>query len=428
MARAILNIQEKLEVDDSIKSYEYTEYQPITGSQLNTSGQIRITIENTDDFYHPQGSWLLIQGELVKQDGTPYADADQIALTNNGPMYLFTNIKYSLGDAEIESLNHPGFATTMLGNIKYPDTYRHGPGLMRCWMPDTGVAIDEKNSGFTIRQAYIIQHPEPKGSFSFSLPLEHWSGFCEDYDKVTYGMRHTLTLTRTTDDNDAIFRLNAVHAGKVNITKIAWMMPKVIPSDEMRYKLYKIIESKDVLNIGFRMRQCSVIQIPQVTSFSWRLGIKTAPEKPRWIIVGLQTNKSGNQEQNAAIFDHCNVSNMSVVLNNIKYPLLDANANFKKYQFSHFYNAMTKFTQEYYGLDSMIGNTSLTPDAYKHIHPLFVFDVSKQSERLDTGVVDMTIEMQFSENVAANTSAHALVVSDRRLKMLSDGKKMNVVF
>ena len=49
----ILKIQERLSVDDSIKSYQYAEYQPITGSQLNTSGQITITIENSDDFYHP---------------------------------------------------------------------------------------------------------------------------------------------------------------------------------------------------------------------------------------------------------------------------------------------------------------------------------------------------------------------------------------
>ena len=40
----------------------------------------------------------------------------------------------------------------------------------------------------------------------------------------------------------------------------------------------------------------------------------------------------------------------------------------------------------------------------------------------------MMIEMQLSQNVAANTSAHALVLSDRRLKLQSDGKKMNVLF
>ena len=32
--------------DESIKSYEYDEYQPITGTQLNSAGHITITIEN----------------------------------------------------------------------------------------------------------------------------------------------------------------------------------------------------------------------------------------------------------------------------------------------------------------------------------------------------------------------------------------------
>ena len=109
-------------------------------------------------------------------------------------------------------------------------------------------------------------------------------GFCEDHDKVVYGARHTLTLVRTTDNNDAIFRADAAGAGKVQLTKISWMMPKVQPNDEMKYKLYNIILAKDKLDVGFRMRQCSVIQIPQTTSLPWRLGVKTAPEKPRFNI------------------------------------------------------------------------------------------------------------------------------------------------
>ena len=66
MSEAILHIQEKPEIDDSIKEYEYVEYQPISGSQLNTSGQITITIENTDDFFYTRHSWLLLEGNLVK--------------------------------------------------------------------------------------------------------------------------------------------------------------------------------------------------------------------------------------------------------------------------------------------------------------------------------------------------------------------------
>ena len=188
----ILNIQERLTTDDSIKSYQYTEYQPITGSQLNTSGQITITIENTDDFYYPRHSWLQIEGQLVKlADDAAYGDEDIITLTNNALMYLFTNIKYSLNGDEIESLNHPGVATTMLGSLKYSPDFNKGPGLMQCWFPDTSTAAD--NTGFKVRRGFIIQTPYPKGTFSFAVPLEHILVFCDDFDKMVYGVRHTLT-------------------------------------------------------------------------------------------------------------------------------------------------------------------------------------------------------------------------------------------
>ena len=41
-------------------------YQPISGSQVNISGQITVSIENTDDFFHPRHSWLLVEGNLLK--------------------------------------------------------------------------------------------------------------------------------------------------------------------------------------------------------------------------------------------------------------------------------------------------------------------------------------------------------------------------
>ena len=43
-------------------------------------------------------------------------------------------------------------------------------------------------------------------------------------------------------------------------------------------------------------------------------------------------------------------------------------------------------------------------------------------------VVDIKIRMRFAENVGANVVADALVISDRRLKSQSDGKKMNVIY
>ena len=74
-------------------------------------------------------------------------------------------------------------------------------------------------------------------------------------------------------------------------------------------------------------------------------------EKSRYILVGIQTDTSGSQDHNASLFDHSNVVNMSVFLNSTKYPSLDANANFTKYQFVQFSKYMTEFTCDYYEMD-----------------------------------------------------------------------------
>ena len=72
-----------------MKSYDYDEYQPITGTKLNSAGQITITIENQDQFLHLHNKYLLIEGNVLKADDTRYADADLIALTNNGCLPIF---------------------------------------------------------------------------------------------------------------------------------------------------------------------------------------------------------------------------------------------------------------------------------------------------------------------------------------------------
>ena len=101
IGESILELHESNATDESIKSYEYNEYQPITGTQLNSAGQITITIENQDQFLHLQNSYLLIEGEVLKADNARYADADLIPLTNNGLLYLFSSLKLTLSIIQV---------------------------------------------------------------------------------------------------------------------------------------------------------------------------------------------------------------------------------------------------------------------------------------------------------------------------------------
>ena len=431
---SILHIQEKYAVDDSIKSFEEYAFQPISGTQLNSAGQIVIRVENQDAFFYPGKSWLQIEGKLIKAAGGNYVSGDKVTLVNNGPMYLFDNIKYELSGQEIESIYHPGHATTILGLAKYSTNFNAGPALNQCWSLDTatGTATDT-NLGFKKRQDYIIEKPTTKGSFRFAIDLEHLFGFCEDYQKVQYGFVHTLTLVRSSSDKNAIFKgdaatYTAAAEGKVVIEKIKWMLPRIEPSDEQKYQLYKSVEKKDVLNVGFRMRQCTSVALPQTPTFTWRLGVRAAPEKPRYIMIAFQTARDNDQTKNSALFDHCGVTNMFVLLNQTRYPALDFNADFAENEYENFYKKLADFAGKYYGIDSLVSNIAVDPITYKDLFPIFVFDVSKQSERLQQGVVDITVQMAFSGNVPVNTFAYALLISDRKLKFQSDGKKMNVIF
>jgi len=87
----ILQITEKTQIDESVEEYEYHSYEPITSTDLNRPGEIRINIETQDLFTHPSESFLFFDGKLVKNaDDAVYVDADVITLTNNAIMHLFT--------------------------------------------------------------------------------------------------------------------------------------------------------------------------------------------------------------------------------------------------------------------------------------------------------------------------------------------------
>ena len=203
-------------------------------------------------------------------------------------MHLFSRIEYHLSNQLIESLNYPGQATTMLGLLKYPDDLSKAQGLNQLWYKDTATtAAKADNSGFAAKHAYLIQSQTVKGTFSFRIPLKHIFVFCANYDKIVYGLKHSLTLVSKSDDG-AIFRRAAAGAGNVSLDKISWLMPHVIPADAEKFSIYKTIESKVKLPVAYRTRQCDMLSVPESTSFTWRLSVKTAPEKPRFIIAGFQ--------------------------------------------------------------------------------------------------------------------------------------------
>ena len=79
-------------------------------------------------------------------------------------------------------------------------------------------------------------------------------------------------------------------------------------------------------------------------------------------------------------------------------------------------------------MDELVSNPGINLPDYKTLFPLYLFDVSKQSEKLKTSVSDIHIKASFNRDVNANTMAYAVIISDRLFHFVSDGSKItNIV-
>ena len=71
-----------------------------------------------------------------------------------------------------------------------------------------------------------------------------------------------------TDKLTPMYPPNRVLGGIITLNKISWFMPHVLTADKEKMELYKIIEKKEKLPVGYRMTQCDSIAVPQSTSFT----------------------------------------------------------------------------------------------------------------------------------------------------------------
>ena len=445
-----LDLLESPVADNSIESCQYRKYKPQSQADLDSVGSpIQIDINSSDVYINPSKSYLLIKGKLVRNDdNTPFAENDEITLVNNAMMYLFSDIRYEINGVAVERIAHPGQASSMLCYLSKPDDFSTSSALKMCWSKDTTNHADSKkyapvtaaqatagftpsesgtyNQGFATRKG-LLTSSNPRGHFSFSIPFEHIFGF-GSYNKVIYGTSHSLVLTRNSSNpNLAIHKAANVADGKIHLTYISWNVPHVKAEPVTSMRLKDIILSKQHIPVAFSARTCESINVTHTENFPWRLNVAGGVEKPRWIIVGFQTNKQSTQEQNPAVFDNLNLQTAHASLNDLRYPMNDVVSNFATNDYVELYDMFDEFKEHYYGFNSLVGGSQVNYPAFKSLFPLIVFDVRRQSEVLKTGPIDISLDFKFRAAVPDHTRAYALILSDRLYKFESDGKNLRMI-
>ena len=138
---AYLELESSFEYDESIERFQYRVYDPLQGTPLNNTGEIRIQILNEDIWPLPCKSFLYIEGQLLDSvTNQPYAANSLVSLQNNAMMYLFSEARYHIGDQEVERFQYPGQTTTIDALLIKNNKFN---GLDQCWSLDSGNGTPE---------------------------------------------------------------------------------------------------------------------------------------------------------------------------------------------------------------------------------------------------------------------------------------------
>lgn len=385
--RKMLKLKKTPINDTSIISIQNQVYSPYTVAFANQD-EIRISIQSQNAYVHPHESSIYIEGEIVLTDGADAANAPNIV--KNFPAFLFDSIRYELNGVEIDQAKNVGI-TSLLKN------YASLTAVEARNLPSAGWIVAEERGMAT--------------TFALNIPLKLYLGFAEDYKHVILNMKHELILVRSRSDVNCFNGANNILTFAIG--KIHWRMPHVKVDDYTQIKMLKQVESNEPIPIIFR--SWDLYEYPALsitTKHIWCVKTATNLTRPRFIILGLQTNRNNVISANATQFDHCNVTEAKVYLNSECYPQESINTHFANRRIAILYEMYVKFQESYYHDGTKTPANPYLSYASFLENPIFVFDCSRQNESIKNSSVDIKIEFQTSVNIPANTAAYCLILHD----------------
>lgn len=392
----ILDIHSGVTFDESVAHYEVHAHQPYTSSNFNNSDEIRISIQHQDLNLLPSRSSLHVVGKLTKPNGTA---VQTTKFVNNGICHLFEEIRYEINAIEIDRCKNVGVTTVMKG-----------------WASlNPSQTLIVENAGW-IDVAETQQIVNNAGYFDVFIPLSMIFGFAEDYRKIILNVKHELILTRSHNDLNAVIQTRAnaetpYEGFKIELLRVEWLMPYVQLSNEYKIRTLRHIEKNKPISMSFRSWELYEYPLlPASSRHVWTVKTSNQLEKPRYVIVGFQTNRKGQNGANASQFDHCDISNVKLFLNSQYYPYGNMNLDVANNQYAILYDMFAKFQHSYYGKDP---EPLLNKSDFIERIPLIVIDCSKQSEALKSAPVDVRLEFEARQNFPAGTSAYCLILHDR---------------
>lgn len=392
MSNSILQIQNPILFDSSISEYEYHTLNPYNTNSYESGDEIRILSSASDFSILPSESYLRICGRIVKNTAPFNTAVERTKFVNLGCCHLFREMRFAINNVTVDENKNCGITTLMKNYLTLSPTQSN---------------LMENASWNGVNETTSIT--DDSGYFDCLIPLKMLFGLCSDYSKIFISTKMELTLIRSNSDANALITTGAVEDCKVLISKIEWNLPFIRLNERERVQQLGMIAADKPIQVSFRSWNLFEYPIlPTASKFVWTVKSSTQLEKPRYVILGLQTDRKNNTK-NASRFDRCNIRDVKVYLNATFFPYQALNLDFSKSEFSNLYQMYANFSSSFFGKN---GKPLLTKSEFLNHAMIFPIDCSRQSENLNQSSVDLRVEIEASENFPANTAVFAIVIND----------------
>lgn len=401
--------------DDSIIRKEIYPYAPYTHA-FSESDEIRIAIQSQDSYLLPSESFLWMQ-ITAATTGLHNEQHDQIYFVKNFASYLFDDVRYELNGVEIDRLRNVGRASTMKLMIASRTSemvpYHAFCSAMENTSPkseNVGTAADANAAEIT--RANSIARIK---TYDLLVPLSAWFGFCDDYRKIMLNCKHELILNRARQSTDCMKGGNSANGAaqvKLSLKKIQWKMPHITLSDRVKLGMLNYLSKNRKISVLHR--SIDVVEyptLPATNSHMWAVKTVSHVNRPRYVVVGFQTDRKNNKTADATLFDSCEISELRLHMNSQIYPYNMTELNIEGGQYSELYDMYARIQSSYYnGTET----TNLFRKNYGDFQEcaLFAFDTSRADESLIDSSVDIKVEIKCANNMPANTAAYCLIIYD----------------
>ena len=240
-------------------------------------------------------------------------------------------------------------------------------------------------------------------------------------------MGYKLTLTRNTD-NAVLNKDNAVNNAKIKINALEWYVPHYTPSLDEYTMLQTQIKHKTPTNLHYPERSVFMKEVNTRNFWTFELGTQEGVNVPIWIIVGFQqSDRQHDQKLNNDTSYRPPVTSAQCIIGTGKYPDSAILLNYNDGDYSQGYvqikeafKALTKddILQPYISEDDFRSSNEGDNIGY-NIH---CFDVRYQ-KNYESGQ-SVKVEFKFDGVIPAGIYGYALVLTNRLVRISSDGQRM----